>query len=153
MDFSVVRRGELIAAGAAVILVIAVFLPAYEPSSNPNAVVEGIKYPDTASIFDANTISRWFILAAAIAPIILLYIVLRRHELSWPRGELTAVVGLTASTLNFWNGIIQRPGEPSGQVGLSLGWYLAMAASIAIAVGGAIRAGQSERARKPPGVL
>jgi hypothetical protein len=153
MDFSVVRRGEIIAAVAAVALVLAVFLPAYKPSSNPNAVVEGIKYPDTASIFDANLISRWFILAAAIAPLILLYIVIRRHELSWPRGEMTAVVGLIASTLNFWNGIIQRPGEPSGQVSLGLGWYLAMLASIAIAVGGALRAGESERARKPPGVL
>jgi hypothetical protein len=153
MDFSQVRRGELIAAIAAIVLVVAVLLPAYEPSSNPNAVVEGIKYPDTASIFDANTISRWFILAAALAPLILLYIVIRGHQLSWPRGELTAVIGLTASTLNFWNGIISRPGEPSGQIGLGLGWYLAMLASLAIAVGGALRAGESERARKPPGVL
>ena len=151
MDFSQLKRGEIIAAVGAVILVIAVFLPAYTPTDNPNAIVAG-GHTD-ASIFDANTISRWFILAGAIAPLILLYIVIRGHQLSWPRGELTAVVGLTASTLNFWNGIIQRPGEPSGQIGLGLGWYLAMAASIAIAVGGAIRAGESERSRKPPGVL
>jgi hypothetical protein len=153
MDFSQLRRGEIIAAVAALLLVLAVFLPAYEPTSNPNAVVEGIRHPDTASIWDVHTISRWLILAAALAPLVLLYIVARGHELSWPRGELTAVVGLTASTLNFWNGIISRPGEPSGQIGLGIGWYLAMAASIAIAVGGAIRAGESERSRKPPGVL
>ncbi len=151
MNFSDVRRGELIAAIAAIILVIAVFLPAYQPSDNPNAIVAGGQAD--ASIFDANTISRWFILAAALAPLILLYIVVRGHELSWPRGELTAVVGLVASTLNFWNGVISRPGEPDGQIGLGLGWYLAMAASVAIAVGGAIRAGESERRRKPPGVL
>ena len=153
MDFSQLRRGEIIAAVAGLLLVLAVFLPAYEPTNNPNAIVEGVTHPDTASIFKVHTISRWLILAAALAPLILLYIVVRGHELSWPRGELTAVVGLTASTLIFWNGIISRPGEPSGQIGLGIGWYLAMAASIAIAVGGAIRAGESERSRKPPGVL
>jgi hypothetical protein len=151
MDFSQVRRGELIAAIGAVVLAIAVWLPAYLPSSNPNAVVAG-GHTD-ASIWDANKISRYFILAAALAPLVLLYIVLRRHQLSWPRGELTAVIGLTASTLNFWNGIISRPGDPDGQIALGIGWYLAMVASLAIAVGGALRAGESERARKPPGVL
>ena len=151
MDFSQVKRGELIAAVGAIVLALAVFLPAYTPTDNPNAIVAG-GHAD-ASIFDANTISRWFILAAAIAPLVLLYIVIRGHQLSWPRGEMTAVIGLVASTLNFWNGIIQRPGEPSGQIGLGIGWYLAMLASVAIAVGGAIRAGESERRRKPPGVL
>jgi hypothetical protein len=151
MDFSHVRRGEIIAAVGAIVLVFAVFLPAYTLSDNPNASIPGVS--GDASIFDANTISRWFIIAAAIAPLVLLYIVIRGHQLSWPRGEMTAVIGLIASTLNFWNGVIQRPGEPSGQIGLGLGWYLAMVASVAIAVGGALRAGESERARKPPGVL
>ena len=53
----------------------------------------------------------------------------------------------------FWHGVIQRPGEPSGQIGLGIGWYLAFVGALAIAVGGAIRAAQSERRRKPPGVL
>src|SRR4051812_46797269 len=153
MDFSQLRRGEIIAAIGGIVLILAVFLPAYVPSSNPNAVVAGITHPDKASIWDANTISRYFILAGGLAPLILLYIVVRGHQLSWPRGELTAVVGLTAATLLFWNGIIQRPGEPSGQIGLGIGWYLGFLGAVAIAVGGAIRAGESERARKPPGVL
>jgi hypothetical protein len=153
MDFSQLRRGEIIAAIGAVVLAIAVFLPAYSPSTNPHAVVAGIRHPGHASIWDANSISRYFILAAALAPLILLYIVLRGHQLSWPRGEMTAVIGLTATTLNFWNGIISRPGDPDGQIGLSIGWYLAFLASLAIAIGGALRAGESERRRKPPGVL
>jgi hypothetical protein len=151
MDFSQLKRGEIIAAVGGLILVIAVFLPAYTPSDNPNASVAGGNAD--ASIWDANKISRILLLLAALAPIILLYIVLRQHQLSWPRGELTAVIGLTASTLLFWNGVIQRPGEPSGQIGLGLGWYLAFLGAVAIAVGGAMRAAESERRRKPPGVL
>ncbi len=153
MDFSQLRKGEILAAIGGLILVAAVFLPAYVPSDNPNAIVAGATHPDEASIWDANAISKYLLLLAAVAPIILLYIVVRRHELSWPRGELTAVVGLVAVTLIFWHGVIQRPGEPSGQIGLSLGWFLAFVASIAVAAGGAIRSSEFERKRKPPGVL
>jgi hypothetical protein len=151
MDFSQLRRGELAAFVGGLVLVIAVFLPAYSPSDNPNAIVAGSH--SAVSIWEANSISRVLLLLAALAPIILTYIVVRQHELSWPRGELTAVVGLTATTLLFWHGIIQRPGEPSGQISLSIGWYLAFLGALAIASGGAVRAAQSERRRKPPGVL
>ncbi len=152
MDFSQLKTGEIAAAIGGVVLVLAVFLlPAYTPSDNPNATVAG--GTSDVSIWDANKISRILLVLAALAPIILLYIVIRQHELSWPRGELTAVIGLIAVTLLFWNGVIQRPGEPSGQIGLGLGWYLAFLGALAIAVGGAIRAAQSERRRKPPGVL
>lgn len=151
MDFSKLRLGEIAAAIGGLVLVLAVFLPAYAPSDNPNATVAGGRAD--ASIWDANSISRIVLLLAAVAPIVLLYIVIRQHELSWPRGEMTAVIGLIAVTLLFWNGVIQRPGEPSGQVGLSIGWYLAFLGALAIAIGGAVRAAQSERRRKPPGVL
>jgi hypothetical protein len=151
MDFSQLRRGEIAAVIGALVLIIAVFLPAYSPSDNPNAQVIG-RHAD-ASIWQANSIGRILLLLAAIAPIILLYIVIRGHQLSWPRGELTAVIGLTASTLLFWDGVIQRPGSPSGQIGLTIGWFLAFLGGVAIAVGGAVRAAESERRRKPPGVL
>jgi uncharacterized membrane protein len=152
VDFSQLKTGEIAAAIGGVFLVIAVFLlPAYSPSDNPNATVAGGSAD--ASIWDANKISRILLVLAAIAPIVLLYIVIRQHELSWPRGEMTAVIGLIAVTLMFWNGVIQRPGEPAGQVGLGIGWYLGFLGSLAIALGGAIRAAQSERRRKPPGVL
>jgi hypothetical protein len=153
MDFSQLRRGEIVAALGGIALAIGVFLSAYVPSDNPNAVVEGVKHPDAASIWETNDISKYLLLLGAIAPVILVYIVIRGHELSWPRGELTAVVGLVASTLLFWHGVISRPGEPSGQIGLGVGWYVAFAGALAIAIGGAVRASSSERRRKPPGVL
>lgn len=151
MDLSNLRRGEIAAAIGGVVLVLSIFLPAYAPSENPNARVAG--GTSDASIWDANRISRILLLVAAVAPIVLLYIVARGHELSWPRGEMTAVIGLIAVTLLFWNGVISRPGEPSGQVALSIGWYLAFLGSLGVAAGGAIRASESERRRKPPGVL
>src|ERR1700733_37162 len=122
MDFSQLRRGEVAAVIGGLLLIIAVFLPAYSPSDNPNAEIVG-RHAD-ASIWDANKIHRILLLLAAIAPIVLIYIVLRRHELSWLRGELTAVIGLTATTLVIWDGVIQRPGAPSGQVSLNIGWFV-----------------------------
>ena len=66
---------------------------------------------------------------------------------------MTAVIGLVAVTLLFYVGVIDRPGAPSGEVSLGVGWYLALLASLAIAAGGAIRSSEFERKRRPPGVL
>ncbi|MGI8623779.1 MAG: hypothetical protein ACR2NB_09915 [Solirubrobacteraceae bacterium] len=151
MDFANLRRGEIAAALGGVVLIFALFLPAYSPSDNKNARVAG--GTGDASIWDANSISRVLLLVAAVAPMILLYVVIRGHELSWPPGELTAVVGLAAVTVLFWNGVISRPGEPAGQIGLSAGWFLAFLGALGVAGGGAVLASMSERRRKPPGVL
>jgi hypothetical protein len=63
------------------------------------------------------------------------------------------VVGIIAFGLVAYVGIIDRPGEPSGQIGLGIGWILSFLGTILIAIGGSIRASTSERPRKPPGVL
>ena len=152
MDFSRVKTGEIVAAIGGILLAIAVFVKCYEARpENPNANIDGLK--GVVSIWDVHGILRFLLLLAAIAPLILLYIIVRDHELSWPRGELTAVIGLTAVTLVFYNGVIDRPGEPSGEIELEIGWYGALLGSLLIAVGGAMRSGESERVRKPPGVL
>jgi hypothetical protein len=152
MDFTRLRMGEIAAAIGGVVLAIALFLPAYSPNrDNPNAVIDGSQ--SDASIWEAHNLIRIILLLAAVAPIILVYIIVRGHQLSWPRGEMTAVIGLVAATLLFYVGVIDRPGEPSGQIGLSIGWYLAFVSSLAVAAGGAIRSSEFERKRKPPGVL
>jgi hypothetical protein len=149
---SKLSRSELIAALGGILLGIGVFLPWYVPNkSNRNAVVANSR--EAVSAWDAHSILRFLFLAAAIAPLILLYIVLRDHELSWPRGEMTAVVAITAFGIVGYLGIIDRPGDPPGEIGLGLGWFLAMGGVILMAVGGAMRAGSGERPRKPPGVL
>ena len=146
-----IQRGEIVAAVGGILLGIALFLIAYEPSSNPNAVIAGAREAVTA--WDIHNILRWVLLATAIAPIVLLYIVMRDHQLSWPRGELTAVLGIFAIGLIFYNGVLDRPGEPSGQISLGIGWYAMLVGALLIIVGGTMRAGESERRRKPPGVL
>src|SRR3954447_5381628 len=141
-------RGEIIAAVGGVLLAVGLFLPWYQTNpDNPNAMIDGAR--GTLSGWDVHTIMRWLLLAAAAAPLILLYIVLREHELSWPRGEMTAVVGVAAFGLTAYTGLLDRPGDPSGEIDLQIGYWTALLGTILISGGGAWRAGESERPRKP----
>jgi hypothetical protein len=153
MDFSRLQWSDWLAALGGVVLGLSVFVQkTYEARpESPTAQIEGLR--GTVSIWEVHPILRWLLLAAAIAPIILVYIIARDHQLSWPRGELTAVVGLAAVTLILYTGIIDRPGEPSGQIELDWSWYTALGGALAIAIGGAVRSSEVERKRKPPGVL
>jgi hypothetical protein len=144
-------RSEWIAVGGGLLLIVAVFLPWYGTSENPNAVIDGER--GDFSAWQVHPILRWLMLAAAMAPLILAWIVLRDHELSWPRGEMTAVVAIAAFGLVLYSGIVTRPGEPRAQISLQLGWFLAIVGIVLMLVGGATRAAEVERARKPPGVL
>jgi hypothetical protein len=149
---SKISRSELIAALGGLLLGVGIFLPWYVPNTgNRNAVVAGSR--EAVSAWDAHSLLRFLFLAAAIAPLILLYIVLRDHELSWPRGELTAVVAIAAFGIIGYLGVVDRPGDPPGEIGLGVGWFVSMAGVILMAIGGAMRAGGTERPRKPPGVL
>jgi hypothetical protein len=152
MDVSRLSRSELIAALGGILLLVGVFLPWYVPNTeNRNAIVNGSR--EAVSAWEAHTLLRFLFIAAAVAPLILTYIVVRDHELSWPRGELTAVVAIAAFGIVGYVGIVDRPGEPPGEISLGIGWFLSLAGTILMAVGGAMRAGSSERPRKPPGVL
>jgi predicted permease len=146
-------RSEFIAALGGVLLFVGVFLPWYklDPETG-NATLAGYT-EGSVSAWQAHSILRVVFLLAAIAPLVLFYIVLRDHELSWPRGEMTAVIAVAAFGFVIYLGVIDRPGEPSGEISLGWGWFLALAGVVLMAVGGSIRAGSSERPRKPPGVL
>ena len=152
MDFRRITTSEILAAVGGALLAIGVFLPWYSPNTdNRNANVNGVR--DAVSAWDAHSILRFLLLAAALAPIVLLYIVVRDHELSWPRGEMTAVIGIIAFGVTAYVGIIDRPGEPPNEIGLGFGWFIAVLGTILIAVGGSYRASTTERPRKPPGVF
>ena len=153
MDFRRLQWSDWLAALGGVVLFLSVFIgKTYEARpESPTAQINGLR--GTVSIWEVHDLLRWALLAASIAPIVLVYIIARDHELSWPRGEMTAVIGLVATTLIFYVGVIDRPGEPSGQIELDWSWYTALGGAIAIAVGGAVRSSQTERKRKPPGVL
>ena len=59
----------------------------------------------------------------------------------------------TAFGLIVYNGIIDRPGEPSSAISLEYGWVFALAGTLAMIAGAALRSSEHERARKPPGTI
>ena len=152
MHFDRLGRGELVAAVGGLLLAVCLFLPWYEADpGNANATIGGAT--GAASGWEVHQTVRWLLLAAAAAPFILIWIVIRDHELSWPRGEMTAVAAIAAFGIVAYIGMLDRPGEPSGAISLQLGYYGALLGTVLMITGGAMSAGQTERVRKPPGVL
>jgi hypothetical protein len=155
MDFSKLERGEIVAVLGGLLLAVAVFLPWYK-LGNSHATLNGHGPGDPGahlSAWQSLSIIRILLLLAAIAPLILAYIIVRQHALSWPRGELTAIVAITAITLILVRGIIIKPGDPPGEVSLDYGWFVALVAGVVILVGAVIHRSQFDTVRKPPGVL
>src|SRR2546425_2871562 len=96
---------------------------------------------DTFHLFAAAIIPGMDLLltAAAVAPWILVWIVIRGHTLSWPPGEVTMIVVAIAATLILYNGLVDRVGETRQFVSLSTGWYLGILGALMIVGGGALR--------------
>ncbi len=153
MDFRQLDRGEIIATLGGILLAVSLFLSWYSLGDR-FAVLNGCRGPHSSCTgWAALTILRFLLLLAALAPAILGYIILRGHALSWPRGELTAVIALTALTFTIYRGIIDKPGSPSGEIAVSYGWWVALLGGILILVGSIWRSRESSARRKPPGVL
>ncbi len=149
VHFRKLRRGEVIATLGGALLAVALFLAWYHTKGL--AQVAGRK--GDISAWQAHSFVRYLLLAGALAPAILAYIVIRDHALSWPRGELTAVVAIFALGFIVYFGVIARPGTLRAETSLDLGWFVALAGGILMLYGAATRSGESERRRKPPGVL
>ncbi len=149
MDLSRLRPGETIAAAGGLLLLLGLFLPWY--ATEGNGRIGG--RAGSLSGWQVHDLLRWALVLAALAPFILVYIVLRDHELSWGRGEMTAVAAVAAFGFVAYNGIIDRPGDPPGLIDLSPGWFVSLLGTILIFYGAARRSGETERRRKPPGVL
>jgi hypothetical protein len=107
--------------------------------------------------FDTFPILRWLLLLAALAPIILAWILVRSHKLSYPPGEMTMVAGFAAFVLIAYNGIIDKPGSGQAEVGLGLdyGYWVALLSSVAIAAVGWRRSLESgaRKTRRAPGTV
>jgi hypothetical protein len=169
MDFSRLNRGRVLAGAiASLLLIVAIlFLPWYELGANPQRVVGGPDYNADANIcgagettctgFETFPILRWLLLLAALAPLILAYIIVRGHKLSWPPGEMTMIAGFSATVLIAYNGLIDKPGTGPAEIGVSLdyGYWIALLAAIAIAVVGFTRSVESgpRKTRKAPGTV
>ena len=152
MSLGRLGRGELLAMAGGILLALSLVLAWYATNpANRNAEIDGAR--GSVSGWTAHAILHWPLLAAAVAPLVLAWVIARDHQLSWPRGELTAVVGMIALVLVLYVGVVERPGQPRGEISLQAGWFVAVVGSLLTAVGGALRASGTERPRKPPGVL
>jgi hypothetical protein len=153
MDFGRLDRGELIAAVGGVLLAISVFMSWYS-LGDVYTTLRSCKGPNSSCTgWSALEFIRFLLLLAAVAPLILGYIIIRGHALSWPRGELTAVTALAALTLVIFRGVIDKPGSPPGQISVDYGWWVAMLGGVLILIGAVWRSQESSARRKPPGVL
>jgi hypothetical protein len=153
MHFKELNRGELLATAGGILLGLSLFMT-WSTLGNHNAVLGSCHGPKTNCTGWASLAYIHFILLiAAVAPAILAYIIIRGHALSWPRGELTAVVALVALTVTVFRGLIDKPGTPQGEISIAIGWYVGLVADLLILVGAVWRAQESGARRKPPGVL
>lgn len=69
------------------------------------------------------------------------------------RYELTALLSILAVGLALYVGILDRPGDPPGQIELRWGWYAALLGSLLMLAGSVLRSGETARLRKPPGMI
>ncbi|MGI8559719.1 MAG: hypothetical protein ACR2ND_15690 [Solirubrobacteraceae bacterium] len=152
MDAKKVSRAEGIAIVGGLLLALGLFLSWYHAKTT-NTTLGGHRGPVTLSGWEVHTTLRYLLILAAAAPIILTYIVVRGHALSWPRGEVTAIVAIFAFGLIVYNSFLAKPGEPRGEVTLQIGVFVSLLGTIAMLTGAASRTSESGRARRPPGVL
>jgi hypothetical protein len=155
LDTSRLSPGEYVGMAAGAVLFLSLFLPWFTTSSdNPNSRLPGgATGGDSASAWEVFGTLDWLLVAACAAPFILTWIIARGHALTWKPGEVTMIVGIVAFMLILCNGIILgRPGD-SVDIGLGIGYFVGLLASLGLLAAGYLRQAVYETARKPPGVI
>jgi hypothetical protein len=164
MDFSRLNMRRTVVGGLGSILLIVsvLFLPWFSLTDTQERADTGAWLCGEGELsctgFETFPIMRWLLLAAALAPLILGWIIVRGHQLTWPPGEVTMVVGFTAFVLIFYNGVMDKPAPDDGQeFGESLAWgyWVALLGVVAIAATGFFRSAQERGPikRKAPGTV
>jgi hypothetical protein len=152
-DLRRLQRGDIISFVGGLVLLISLFLPWFSVDLSQNQEVCGAG-KDTCTAWETFNVLDILLVLGALAPFILVWIIARGHQLSWPPGEVTAIVGITASALILYNGLIDRVGEERSAVSLEVGWFLGLAGALILLLGAAnvqmIRGGAP---RRPPGVF
>jgi hypothetical protein len=154
LDFSRLTPGEFFGMGCALVLFGSLWLPWFTTSEdNPNSVLAGASGGDGANAWQVFSTLDWLLALACTAPFILSWIIARGHRLTWKPGEVTMIVGIVAFMLILCNGIILgRPGD-SVDIGLGIGYFVALVASAGLLVAGYLRQAIYGDPKKPPGVI
>ncbi|MEJ7875141.1 MAG: hypothetical protein WKF62_00660 [Solirubrobacterales bacterium] len=163
MEISALDRNRTIAgAVASAALILSLFLLPWFELSADNRVEQGawVCGVDDLSCTGWETFSilRYLLLAAALAPAILGYILIRGHKLSYPPGEMTMIAGFAAFVLIAYNGILFKPEPVEGQVfgtSLGVGYWIGLIAAVVIGIVGFMRsmASGGRQQRKAPGTV
>ncbi|MGH2988744.1 MAG: hypothetical protein ACRDMA_02615 [Solirubrobacterales bacterium] len=163
MDFSRLDRRRTIIGGVAgvLLLVSILFLPWFTLTDVPERAEQNAwlcgENEFSCSGFETFPILRWLLIASTFAPLILAWVIIRGHTLSWAPGEMTMVVAFITMVLIAYNGLIDRPAPDDGLefgIGIDYGYWVALLCSITIAGVAFLRSleGQS-RERKAPGTV
>jgi hypothetical protein len=164
MELSNLDRSRAIAGGVAAIALILslLFLEWFALTDTPARAEQGAWVCGVEDFsctgWETFSILKYVLLLAAIAPLILGWILIRGHKLSYPPGEMTMVAGFAAFVLIAYNGIMFKPEPVEGQVfgtSLGIGYWIALVAALVIGVVGYLRSqasgGRAER--KAPGTV
>ena len=125
MSLGRLGRGELLAVIGGILLALGLFLPGTRRTpTTATRNIDGVR--GSVSGWNALPVLRWLLLAAAVAPMILAWVIARDHQLSWPRGEMTAVVGDDRARAGALRRRDRPPRRPAGEISLKYGWFLAL---------------------------
>lgn len=150
LDISLLGLPELALCVVGPLLLATLFLVPWFSATSPGSI-HGHHGPVTG--WHTYTILRYFLLWCGVGAFILPWMVARRHEIGWRRGEMTAVHGLTGIVLLILNGLAFRPGAPAEEIQIRPGYYIALALLAAFAFAGAASADHHVPIpRKPPGI-
>jgi hypothetical protein len=162
VDFSRLQRTELIGLIGSLLLLISLFLPWFSLTDTDQREIQADQGGDpyvcgagdlSCTAWQTFPINRILFLLAAVAPLILIYLVLTGEKGQYPTGEFTMTVGFAVIVLVFFNGIIAKPGgDPQFGISLDYGYFLALIAGMLMAGAGAFRSLESGGGaqRKPP---
>jgi hypothetical protein len=153
MDLSKIDRGEFMALAGGALIIISIFMKWYASVSNLASIGPLHHAKGSVSAWQAHHLLRFLFLLGAIAPFFLAWIIVRDHQLSWPRGQMTSVISIAIVGIVFYVGVVNRPGDPSGEIELRIGWYIAVVGALLMLFGSVTRTHETEMDRKPPGVL
>jgi hypothetical protein len=163
MDFSRLNRNRVVVGGLAslLLLVSLLFMSWYTVDPNVPSRASGQNWicganNTTCTGFETFPILRWLLILAALAPLILAWILVRGHKLSWPPGEMTMVAGFAATILILYNGVIDKPGSGQAEIGVGLdyGYFVALVSAFVIGCTGFTRSQEGQRrTRKAPGTV
>lgn len=151
LDLSALRWPELTLCVAGPILLATLFLVPWF-STTGHASIHG--HQGSVTGWQTYSVLRYFLLWCGVGAFILPWMVARRHQIGWRRGEMTAVHGMIGFVLLVLNGIGFRPGDLGEDVHLQLGYFIALALMVVYVIAGVSSADRyAPVPPKPPGVV